>query len=193
MFTNVLLINLDRRNDRLKESQTELLKHGIKFERVSAIDGDALGIDSELACLMSHIKAIKLAKERKWNNVLILEDDVKLHDNFNYLFNKYITQLNPLWDGLLFGANHKEKPRQSKRNISRLIRSYALHAYAINRPAYDTIIEYIDGKDKPVDYLMADLHDRMRFYCFNPHLAWQRPSYSDIQKTNVDYTFLKWH
>jgi hypothetical protein len=193
MFTNVLLINLDRREDRLKESQAELSKYGITFERVSAVDGDALGIDSEQACLMSHMKAIKLAKERKWENVLIFEDDVKLHDNFNYLFNKYITQLNPLWDGLLFGANHKEKPRQSKRNISRLIRSYALHAYAINRPAYDTIIEYIDGKDKPVDYLMADLHEIMRFYCFNPHLAWQRPSYSDIQKTNVDYTFLKWH
>lgn len=34
------------------------------------------------ACLLSHIKAIKIAKQRGYLNIMILEDDVYFCDNF---------------------------------------------------------------------------------------------------------------
>jgi hypothetical protein len=41
------------------------------------------------------------------------------------------------------------------------------------------------------DFFMADLQRISNWYCFRPHLAWQRTGFSDIQNTVMDYDFLK--
>ena len=76
---HIFYINLDTRKDRLQEIQDELEKIGWLqiqgfVERFSAFHTPDSGI---VGCGYSHLQVLKLAKERKYKNVLILEDDFK--------------------------------------------------------------------------------------------------------------------
>ena len=210
-FDKVYCINLDRRNDRWDSCLIEFEKHGIDVERFSAVDGNAenysLGYpyDNELAGAISHLNVVKKAKELGLKNVLILEDDVVFHDDLNNLFSEFIKQLPNNWEAFLFGGNHVGGRIQILPNVSKINISYALHAYGVNEKSYDYIINYIESKINKVikegksviktsvaaDFFMADTQQVLNWYCFTPHLAWQKEDFSDIQKNKVNYDFLK--
>lgn len=210
-FDKIYCINIDRRTDRWEHCLKEFDKHNLDVEKFSAVDGNlenhSLGYpyDNELAGAISHLNVIKRAKELNLNNVLILEDDVVFSDNLNELFSVFIKQLPENWDGLHFGGNHIFPLIKINQNLSKMNKSYALHAYAINSKSYDYVIDHmskcinnviLNGKNVinqsiAADYFMADVHNRLNFYCFTPHIAWQKEDYSDIQKTLVNYEFLR--
>lgn len=211
-FDKIYCINIDRRTDRWEKCLIEFEKHGLNVERFSAIDGNTenynLGYpyDNELAGSISHLNLIKKVKELNLKNVLILEDDVEFVENANDLFDEYVKQLPEDWYGLHFGGNHVYGlQRTPQPNIVRMNRSYAIHAYALNSNSFDILIEYLTKKINDViqngksvikesvaaDYFIADLHRILNFYCFVPHIAWQKDDYSDIQRKNVNYNFLR--
>ncbi|MDI4658612.1 glycosyltransferase family 25 protein [Xanthobacter autotrophicus] len=80
----VLLINLDRRPDRLAFVRNQLDALEIAFERIEAIDGKAVDVGPgtdlispvERACAFSHRKAWMRFLESGESHCLILEDDV---------------------------------------------------------------------------------------------------------------------
>lgn len=210
-FDKIYCINIDRRTDRWESCLKEFEKHGLIVERFSAVDGNTnnydLGYpyDNELAGAISHLNVIKKAKELNLKNVLILEDDVEFLNNVNELFGFFIKQLPENWDGINFGGNHIGGLLEVGVNLGKMRRSYALHAYGINNKSYDSIIAHMENSINNViqngknviktsvaaDFFMADLHNILNFYCFVPHLAWQKEDYSDIQRTKVNYDFLK--
>lgn len=210
-FEKIYCINIDRRNDRWESCLEEFKKHDLIVERFSAVDGNSenynLGYpyDNELAGAISHLNVIKEAKKINLKNVLILEDDVKFSENINDLFSEYIKQLPEDWDGINFGGNHIGGLLPISPNMTKMRRSYALHAYGLHNKSYDYAIQYMENKINNVitngksvirqsvaaDFFMADLHSILNFYCFRPHIAWQKEDYSDIQRTKVNYDFLK--
>ena len=68
----IFYINLDKRTDRREEIESDLKKYGLEAERYSAVHTPNAGI---VGCGYSHLNVLKLAKERGYKNVLILEDD----------------------------------------------------------------------------------------------------------------------
>ena len=68
----IFYINLDKRTDRRIEIEDELKKYDLDAERYSAVYTPHSGI---VGCGYSHLNVLKLAKERGYKNVLILEDD----------------------------------------------------------------------------------------------------------------------
>jgi glycosyl transferase family 25 len=70
----IFYINLNKRTDRKAEIENELLCYDLfnKAERYEAIYTPHSGI---VGCGYSHLNVLKLAKERNYQNVLILEDD----------------------------------------------------------------------------------------------------------------------
>lgn len=96
-----LVINLDKRPDRLSFITNELQGHGIEFERVAAVDGDLVDLNKlkesgfglyndwidpmlfrgltsgEIGCALSHIQCWNIATQLE-EPVLILEDDVQV-------------------------------------------------------------------------------------------------------------------
>ena len=70
---HVLYINLNERTDRRKEILDELTKLNLlsKAERFNAIRTP----NGRIGCTLSHLKCLQLAKERDYNNVLIVEDE----------------------------------------------------------------------------------------------------------------------
>ena len=96
-------INLDRSPHRRQQMEASAAMHGLKLKRVRAIDGkqrvenrisdtpfqcDFTDMSSnEIACTLSHIKAIRLAYQTKKPMAIILEDDVSF-------------QLVPFWSSI---------------------------------------------------------------------------------------------
>ena len=210
-FDKIYCINLDRRTDRWEECQKIFSKHNLKVERFSATDGSKenynLGYpyDSELAGAISHTKVIEKARELNLKNVLILEDDVNFLDDLENLFTKFINNIPNDWDGILFGGNHVGGYKHLNEHVVKVNRSYALHAYGLKSESFEFIINYMNNKIKntinkgkeniktsvAADFFMADLQVINNWYCFRPHLAWQRTGFSDIQNTIIDYDFLR--
>jgi glycosyl transferase family 25 len=97
MQVPIFLINLDESPDRLQHVASRLERLGLSYERVPAISGKALTSadkktvyperpwillsDTELACHMSHLKAIRLVAERELWRAIILEDDATFDDD----------------------------------------------------------------------------------------------------------------
>lgn len=65
-FDKVVVINLDRRKDRLEKVDAQLQELGIAYERFSAIDAKALDIDPIQACKQSHIKVLEDVDYMSW-------------------------------------------------------------------------------------------------------------------------------
>ncbi len=118
-WDNIFIINLKRRSDRKNQMEEKLSKANIfKYEYIDGIDGQDKQIQCQydyikkttnsrivsvghFACLLSHIKAIKLAKERGYSSIIILEDDVFFCDNF--LLKLKLLQV-PFFDMLYLGG-----------------------------------------------------------------------------------------
>ena len=95
----ILYINLERSNDRKEILEKTLIENVLNFTRIEAIDGNEIDIESiknqyhvnkkmnkyEIACALSHYKALEEIKSKKYEVALVLEDDC----NFEYI--KYKT------------------------------------------------------------------------------------------------------
>ena len=87
MLKNVHYINLEERKDRKELVESELNELGWEYERFNAIKNE-IGI---IGCGMSHLKLIKLAKEKNLDYIVVLEDDIQFMRKSWY--NKKITEI----------------------------------------------------------------------------------------------------
>jgi len=78
-FDKVVVINLDRRTDRMEKLVPQLKELGIKYERFSAVDAKELDIDPIVAGLKSHLQVIK---DNLGKKILVLEDDAYFVEDF---------------------------------------------------------------------------------------------------------------
>ena len=214
-FDKIYCVNLDRRKERWNECLLEFEKWNIKnVERVSAVDGNNLQMKKyqtsmnpgELGLVLTNINIIKEAKEKNYNSILILEDDVVFKENANEMFSKVVNNVPDDWEYLFFGGNHVGGFRPVSDGVVRLGGSYAIHACGIKESSYDIMIQHLEHKidlsiknakiEKPkksiaADFFLADLQKVLNTYCFLPHMAWQKDGHSDIQGSYMDYNFLK--
>lgn len=193
-FDKIYCINLDKRPDRWEKSKLQFDNLNIEVERFSAFEPDS-GSNKlrkgELGVLLSNLAILKEAKEKNYNSILIFEDDVEFHPQFGQLFDSFYNEVPANWDMIYFGGNHVGGASQVSINILKIYGSYAIHSIVVRNTMFDWLIENIAKAEKPVDVYYADLHRSHNVYCFYPHLAWQRPDFSDINQCNVDYDFLR--
>lgn len=201
-FTEIHCINLDRRQDRWEECQCEFKKHGLIVERFSAFDGALLPTCASLnpgqvGAIYSHRGVVEKAIERNLENVLILEDDVQFDENLNHKFYQISNKIPDDWDIILFGGNHSANNPWGKgelifveENVYKITHSLALHCYAVKNTIFHRVIGQLSLNNDPCDVLFAELQKDVNCYIIRPHLAWQRPSYSDLCNRFLDYPFL---
>lgn len=189
-------INLDRRPDRWAKASVQFEKHGLHVQRFSAIDKNDFKKEysmpsGAMGCLLSHYFIIERAKFLGWKAVLIFEDDVELHDNFNSLFNECIKDLPDNWDMLYFGGSHRLAPHPVTDKILRVNKTLTTHAYIIRESLYDLVLKDLNKNDEPVDCIYMNLQMRNQVFITNPPLAWQRGGFSDIEERDMHYDWIK--
>lgn len=198
-FDKILCISLDNRPDRWEECVRVFTKHNLDVERLPAIYGRDLNIPHQngdwyygvLGCSMSHLFAVKYARQLNLNNVLILEDDVEFIDNVNKRFTEILPELPFDWDMLYFGGNHMESPRKVSTHLSRVSNTLACHAIGLNFKFFDTAIQALTNINTINDVNYTTLQKDYNVFVTDPHLAWQRPGYSSILERHEDYSFMR--
>lgn len=184
-FDKVILINLDRREDRLEKLSTQLNNLGITFERFSAIDGKAEGIDPIVAGRMSHTK---VWEENLGKKVLILEDDAEFVDNFNEKFAEVIQTLPSDWDVFYLGAlvaKTTGKLIQVNEHWYKQVVSTGSHAYCLKPGKMGYFINKLKDYQWYIDIgLRLEAVDN-NCYITQPNLVTQFASYSDLRLKEV--------
>ncbi|OKH26165.1 LPS biosynthesis glycosyltransferase [Hydrococcus rivularis NIES-593] len=111
-FDRIYVINLPYRVDRRKAIEKELNQAGISFlsekvELFAAIRPDSAGSFRSIGyrgAFLSHLNVLKQAREQGLNNVLIIEDDLELSEDFKKYEDLLIAELMVRdWDIVHFG------------------------------------------------------------------------------------------
>jgi glycosyl transferase family 25 len=166
-FDKIFYINLAKDIDRNNNLLAQFNKYGItNYERFEAISVNEIPepkyfrnfnkindkyILNSLACRESHVGVIKIAKEKGYGKILILEDDIEIIENPNELLRINESILND-WDLLYFGGL-----------IENFFRNQIVcaHAYAVRHKAYDDIINMAIPSGMEIDNFYAKILQHM--------------------------------
>ena len=140
----IIYINLKKREDKKTYIENQLNKFELEYERFDAIEYPTQG---NVGCSLSHLAVLKLAKERGYKNILILEDDF----TFNVSKNEFENNLKQFFDLELHynvcmfyydqaaELHHTEFPF-----INRIKQSNYTVGYLVNNNYYDHLIQIIE-------------------------------------------------
>jgi glycosyl transferase, family 25 len=179
--------------------QERFAKHGISdVVRFSAIDGGHIdvpppwrGTAGAYGCLLSNLAVVKQARDERWPDVLLFEDDVVFDDDFDSKLPQFMAQLPSDWDMLFFGGMHREAPLPVCENILKLTQSTSTYAYAVRSSVYPAFLATHAESREPIDVRNRQLQERFNCYCFFPHLAWVDGGQSDTQGRPVNPWWLR--
>jgi len=174
------IINLKHRTDRYDHMVNEMKKFPINYEFIEGI------VDDTKTCFQSQHKCINLAKQRKLPYVLILEDDAVFTEDALEKLEIAFKEVNELqWDMFFLGANLQSRAERVTSNLLKLTSAYAAHAYMVHERFYDTILNLPQICEMDVHYCnLMSIHN---VYMPDPMIAYQLPSYSDLQDGFRDY------
>jgi len=186
----IFYINLDKREDRKKEIEDELTKYELTGERYSAIYTPHSGI---VGCGYSHLNVLKLAKERGYKNVLILEDDFEfvvskkeLEESLTTFFKKM-----PKYDVCMLSyIVQKSEEIPGNTLIRKIIDGQTASGYIVNADYLDVLIELYEWAIPALektnehwnyanDHVWKRLQPGANWFYFVNRLGKQRDSYSD--------------
>jgi glycosyl transferase, family 25 len=194
LFDGVFYINLEHRKDRLLEIQSELEKMNLKAERFNAVKAPYGGV----GCMKSHIEVLKMAKERGYNSVLILEDDFMfLVDRETFWKElKNIEAKSIDYDVIMLGCNLM-KAYMFDDQLYKVLEAQTTSGYIVHSRMYDKLIETFT-KNIPIlektkaheahcDQCWKVFQPEGRWFTFRNRIGIQRLSYSDIENRVVSY------
>lgn len=144
---NIVVINLERRPDRLDTITKTLTSRKLRFLRKEAVDGtkpiDIIqykmfdGNDfgyrqGVIGCALSHYNIWKDLVNSEDNYTIVIEDDCELIENCKYIFNKFINDIETK-DIIMFGYHHnnKELNINNKEHIKDKSKEFSLNDYRI--------------------------------------------------------------
>jgi hypothetical protein len=196
MSTNIdkiIYINLDKRKDRKEHIENELNNFGLNFERYGAIE-------MKSGCSISHLNVLKLARERNYKNILILEDD------FTFLVSKeeFENQLTLFFNAnidynvcmLSYNLNDSEKTNYDF--IVKALDVQTASGYIVNSNYYDKLIDLYEWANPKLsetgehwiysnDQVWKRYQRDDKFYCFTLRIGKQMDGYSDNAQAFVSY------
>lgn len=186
----IFYINLDKRTDRREEIESELQKYGLEAERYSAIHTPHAGI---VGCGYSHLNVLKLAKERGYKNVLILEDDFEFvvpREEFETTLAQFF-ETTPEYDVCMLAyivQQSEEIPGNSL--IGKVLNGQTASGYIVNGPYLDVLIGLYEWAiplleqtnehwNYANDHVWKRLQPKDNWVYMLKRLGKQRDSYSD--------------
>lgn len=186
IFDRIVVLNLDKRTDRLEHFDKQAKELGFTYERFSAYEADPPKFIARDACKKGHQEIIKKAIDDEVNNLLIFEDDALFVEDFNAKLSVVYDRIPKGWDMFYLGAWHHVF-KQYDDGVVKMMDSFSAHAYGISR-------KYLHNAYRstfhawPIDMALAAQHPHIQAYCAKPALVGQMPGYSDIDKQYRDVT-----
>lgn len=193
----IIYINLSKRTDRREEIEQELNNFSLEYEKFEAIEEPSFGA---LGCFKSHLSVLKLAKERNYKNILILEDDFMFlvsKEEFEQNLSNFFS-LNLNWDVCMLSYNLIKSEQLDNNVVDKVIEVQTASGYIVNNHYYDKLIQlyewtlplYEQTEQHWIyanDQIWKQYQPNDKWYYFKIRLGKQRPSYSDLGKEFVNY------
>jgi hypothetical protein len=191
-FDRVVIINLDRREDRWKAIQDKFSKINWPFkepERFSAYDGNSLPAPigwtegaGTWGCLLSHREVLGRAIQDGLQSVLVLEDDIFFAPNFETRVLEFLKGVPENWDQIMLGGQYFDNTKVY--DISPEIRKVSLchraHAYAVKGNFMKYMYSKLCSSYGHVDHILNTFQERYNVYTPRHFLIGQDGSPSDI-------------
>ena len=190
-ISHIIYINLDSRVDRNKRILNELSIFDPKMiTRISAVNNSER---PKFGCMLSHLKALKLARERDYPNILILEDDIVWTETVKKGYEVFKKLINNPYDVIMLGGT---SARFNPTTFA-LEFAYGTHAYLVNKSYYNTIIDEVEKLSKienptrnvndAIDIQYSHLQRIHKWFIVAPPMIIQGKSYSNIERKNTNY------
>lgn len=168
-FDRIFYINMAKDADRNEHMIEQFKKFNItNYERVEGIEfkeipfkahcrnfikDDEKYIKGQLGCREAHFECIRIAKNRNYSRVLILEDDVVFLQDPSVLLTQNHEILND-WDMLYFGGLIEPFFRNQ---------IVCLHAYAVKRTVFEDVINMSEASGMEMDNFYAKIIQHMSY------------------------------
>lgn len=188
----IFYINLNKRTDRREEVEKELTDYGLmdKSERYEAIYTPHSGI---VGCGYSHLNVLKLAKERNYKNVLILEDDfmfIVSKEEFEESLQSFF-ETTPNFDVCMISyIVQKGEEIPNNTIIGKVIDGQTASGYIVSNHYFDVLIELYEWAiplldqtnehwNYANDHVWKRLQPKDNWYYMLKRIGKQRDGYSD--------------
>jgi hypothetical protein len=178
LFDAVIVVNLDRRPDRLAGITHQLKSLQITWKRWPAIDDRGTDMTPILCSTISWFNRLFYAQCKDFQNVLLLDDDCEFVPNFYDKLNEIWPQIPDDWDTVSFGE-HLLKSTKITDKIHKIDQSYGGHATAVKVKCVPTILSSLTGKNF-ADIEMNSLSNNLNRYAIDPGLIGQGRYESDL-------------
>lgn len=195
----IFYINLDKRTDRREEIEKELQKYNLydNAERFPAIHTPEQGI---LGCTMSHLATIKLAKERNYKQVLIVEDDFYFIIPKEEFENELITFFESKipFDACMISYNIIQSVPTEYPFLQKIIEAQTASGYIIHQSLYDPLIKVLEDAIEPLrethqhwiyanDQIWKNIQPQTNWYALTTRCGKQRDGFSDNSNRYQEY------
>ena len=154
----------------------------------------------QLGCLLSHIHILKDAIEKKYNSILILEDDVIITSKYNKeTLQKLKTYTeNNTWKLIYLGVGqHDWKNIEHIEDYYYAEKSTGTFAYIVHSSFYQILLNEFEKMSKPVDNYLVDIQSK-----YNKEILVKFPNMiicnlqdsniSEKRQHNIWYKKFKW-
>jgi glycosyl transferase family 25 len=190
------VINLEKRPERLNEITQEMKYMSWDFEIFKAID-----MNGYMGCTLSHLEIIKIAKERGYHKVMVIEDDCvfmpyskKLLEEIELKMNDlnyYVLNLSPTLNRHVNISDDcdllLDLTKLPEKKHDYLTETFATNILIYDEKIYDEMFKISEEKFHdgnyfyPIDGFLAKvIYPNFQSYCPNLPIAPQRSSYSDV-------------
>lgn len=168
LVDHIYVINLPERVDRRKEMEKELKRIDLDFSHPKVSLFSAIRPSDKLAfpnigvlgCYLSHLEILRKARNKNFETILIMEDDLTLSQQFFNLKKELITKVNTLDWGIIFlgydpymGLEYSDYYPEEY-GSQKLTKSITLkksqypvkgtHFYAVNHKIYKNLITFLE-------------------------------------------------
>ena len=189
-------INLESRPDRKTHVEQQLNNIGINATRFNAVKMK----NGAIGCSISHLKCLQIAKENKWDHILIVEDDITFVDPklFVKQLNSFLTN-HSQFDVVLLGGNNIPPYYKIDDACVKVQSCQTTIGYLVKSHYFDTLI---NNYRESIGNLLKEPHNTLMYaidrywfklqktdnwYLIIPLSVVQRPDYSDIEKRPTNY------
>ncbi|EFG4927662.1 glycosyltransferase [Escherichia coli] len=185
----VVVVNLDKRPDRLQQIREELALLHIPPEKITRLAASE-DQNGQRGRRQSHLQALRLAQQHDWQNYLLLEDDAVIlkQEKHIQVLNTLLASLAKIpWQVMILGGEISQGTMlKSLPGLVHARDCRKVCAYLVNRRYYPQLAQQMSNDEHSLEDGWQPLLRADKWLACYPSLSYQRPGFSDIEKKMTD-------